>query len=133
MAIRVIREIGDDILEKQCKAVPKMTLRTKILIGDMLETMYESNGVGLAAPQVGVLKRIVVIDVGEGPIVLINPQIIESSGEQTGEEGCLSVPGKFGIVTRPDRVKLYVELAEDGLHEVSYDEEDQDDAQGGEE
>ena len=140
-----------------------MTLRTKILIGDMLETMYESNGVGLAAPQVGVLKRIVVIDVGEGPIVLINPQIIESSGEQTGEEGCLSVPGKFGIVTRPDRVKvrafdenmnefemegegllarafcheldhldgkLYVELAEDGLHEVSYDEEDQDDAQG---
>ena len=156
MAIRVIREIGDDILEKQCKAVPKMTLRTKILIGDMLETMYESNGVGLAAPQVGVLKRIVVIDVGEGPIVLINPQIIESSG----------VPGKFGIVTRPDRVKvrafdenmnefemegegllarafcheldhldgkLYVELAEDGLHEVSYDEEDQDDAQGGEE
>lgn len=70
MAIRVIREIGDDILEKQCKAVPKMTLRTKILIGDMLETMYESNGVGLAAPQVGVLKRIVVIDVGEGPIVL---------------------------------------------------------------
>ena len=146
--------------------MPKMTLRTKILIGDMLETMYESNGVGLAAPQVGVLKRIVVIDVGEGPIVLINPQIIESSGEQTGEEGCLSVPGKFGIVTRPDRVKvrafdenmnefemegegllarafcheldhldgkLYVELAEDGLHEVSYDEEDQDDAQGGEE
>ena len=143
-----------------------MTLRTKILIGDMLEKMYESNGVGLAAPQVGVLKRIVVIDVGEGPIVLINPQIIESSGEQTGEEGCLSVPGKFGIVTRPDRVKvrafdenmnefemegegllarafcheldhldgkLYVELAEDGLHEVSYDEEDQDDAQGGEE
>ena len=91
MAIRVIREIGDDILEKQCKAVPKMTLRTKILIGDMLETMYESNGVGLAAPQVGVLKRIVVIDVGEGPIVLINPQIIESSGEQTGEEGiCLN-------------------------------------------
>ena len=166
MAIRVIREIGDDTLEKKCKAVPKMTLSTKILIGDMLETMYESNGVGLAAPQVGVLKRIVVIDVGEGPIVLINPQIIESSGEQTGEEGCLSVPGKFGIVTRPDRVKvrafdenmnefemegegllarafcheldhldgkLYVELAEDGLHEVSYDEEDQDDAQGGEE
>ena len=165
MAIRVIREIGDDILEKQCKEVPKMTLRTKILIGDMLETMYESNGVGLAAPQVGVLKRIVVIDVGEGPIILINPQIIESSGEQTGEEGCLSVPGKFGIVTRPDRVKvrafdenmnefemegegllarafcheldhldgkLYVELAEDGLHEVSYDE-DQDDAEGAEE
>lgn len=165
MAIRAIREIGDDILEKQCKSVPKMTLRTKILIGDMLETMYESNGVGLAAPQVGVLKRIVVIDVGEGPIVLINPQIVESSGEQTGEEGCLSVPGKFGIVTRPDHVKvrafdenmnefemegegllarafcheldhldgkLYVELAEDGLHDVSYDE-DQDEEEGAEE
>src|SRR5699024_11485368 len=81
--------------------VPKMTLRTKILIGDMLETMYDKCGVGLAAPQVGVLKRIVVIDVGEGPIVLINPEIIETSGEQTGEEGCLSVPGKWGYVTRP--------------------------------
>ena len=72
-----------------------MTLRTKILIGDMLETMYESNGVGLAAPQVGVLKQIVVIDVGEGPIVLINPQIIETSGEQTGEEGCSKRTGKM--------------------------------------
>ena len=105
MAIRQVREIGDDILTKQCKDVPKMTLRTKILISDMLETMYEYHGVGLAAPQVGVLKRIVVIDVGEGPIVLINPEIIETSGEQTGEEGCLSVPGKWGIVTRPDHVK----------------------------
>ena len=106
MAIRVIREIGDDILENSVKQCRRMTFARKYLIGDMLETMYESNGVGLAAPQVGVLKRIVVIDVGEGPIVLINPQIIESSGEQTGEEGCLSVPGKFGIVTRPDRVKV---------------------------
>ena len=83
-----------------------MTFRTKLLITDMLETMYEKNGVGLAAPQVGVLKRIVVIDVGEGPIILINPEIIETSGEQTGEEGCLSVPGKWGIVTRPDHVKV---------------------------
>ena len=106
MAIRQLREIGDDILTKQCKAVPKMTLRTKILIGDMLETMYEYHGVGLAAPQVGVLKQIVVIDVGEGPIVLINPEIVETSGEQTGEEGCLSVPGKWGIVTRPNHVKV---------------------------
>ena len=106
MAIRQVREIGDDILTKQCKDVPRMTLRTKILIGDMLETMYEYHGVGLAAPQVGVLKRIVVIDVGEGPIVLINPEIVETSGEQTGEEGCLSVPGKWGIVTRPDHVKV---------------------------
>lgn len=106
MAIREIREIGDDILTKQCKEVTKMTLRTRILLGDMLETMYDKCGVGLAAPQVGVLKRIVVIDVGEGPIVLINPEIIETSGEQTGEEGCLSVPGKWGIVTRPQRVKV---------------------------
>ncbi|HIW43024.1 MAG TPA: peptide deformylase [Candidatus Mediterraneibacter vanvlietii] len=106
MAIREIREIGDDILTKQCKDVPKMTLRTKILIGDMLETMYDKCGVGLAAPQVGVLKKIVVIDVGEGPIVLINPEIIGTEGEQTGEEGCLSVPGKWGIVTRPEKVKV---------------------------
>lgn len=106
MAIREVREIGDDILTKQCKNVTKMTLRTKILIGDMLETMYDKYGVGLAAPQVGVLKKIVVIDVGEGPIVLINPEIVETSGEQTGEEGCLSVPGKWGIVTRPNHVKV---------------------------
>ena len=75
-------------------------------MNDMLDTMYEALGVGLAAPQVGVLKRIVVIDVGEGPIVLINPEIIETSGEQSGEEGCLSVPGKSGLVTRPDYVKV---------------------------
>ena len=106
MAIREVREIGDEILGKQCKEVKKMTIRTKILIGDMLDTMYEKMGVGLAAPQVGILKQIVVIDVGEGPIVLINPEIIETSGEQTGEEGCLSVPGKWGIVTRPNYVKV---------------------------
>lgn len=106
MAIREVREIGDDILKKQCKEVKKVSLRTKILINDMLDTMYEKMGVGLAAPQVGVLKQIVVIDVGDGPIILINPQIIETSGEQTGEEGCLSVPGKWGIVTRPNHVKV---------------------------
>ena len=106
MATRKIREIGDEVLTKQCKEVTKMTLRTKILINDMLDTMYEAMGVGLAAPQVGILKRIVVIDVGEGPIVLINPEILETSGEHTGEEGCLSVPGKSGVVTRPDHVKV---------------------------
>ena len=106
MAIREVREMGDEILTKTCKEVTKMTFRTKVLIGDMLDTMYEKMGVGLAAPQVGVLKRIVVIDVGEGPIVLINPEIVESSGEQTGEEGCLSLPGKYGIVTRPSHVKV---------------------------
>lgn len=106
MATRKIREIGDEVLTKPCKEVTKITLRTKVLINDMLDTMYEVLGVGLAAPQVGVLKRIVVIDVGEGPIVLINPEIIETSGEQSGEEGCLSVPGKSGMVTRPNYVKV---------------------------
>ena len=106
MAIRKIREMGDDVLAKSCKEVTKMTLRTQILINDMLDTMYEAMGVGLAAPQVGVLKRIVVIDVGDGPLILINPEILETSGEQTGEEGCLSVPGKSGTVTRPDYVKV---------------------------
>ena len=130
-------------------------MRTQILIEDMLDTMYEKFGVGLAAPQVGVLKKIVVIDVGDGPVVLINPEVVETSGEQTGEEGCLSVPGKYGIVTRPNHVKvrflneemeetelegegllarafcheidhlsgkLYVELAEDGIHDVEYED-----------
>lgn len=106
MAIRKIRELGDEVLTKPCKEVTKMTLRTKILINDMLDTMYEAMGVGLAAPQVGILKKIVTIDIGEGPIVLINPEILETSGEQTGEEGCLSVPGKAGLVTRPNYVKV---------------------------
>lgn len=106
MAIRNIREYGDEVLTKTCKEVKEMTPRVKELIEDMLETMYEANGVGLAAPQVGILKRIVVIDVtGEDPYVLINPHIVESSGEQTGSEGCLSVPGKSGTVTRPNYVK----------------------------
>lgn len=106
MAIRKIREMGDDVLTKVCKEVEKVTPRTKVLIDDMFDTMYDAMGVGLAAPQVGVLKRIVTIDVGEGPILLINPEIIETSGEQTGEEGCLSVPGKSGMVTRPNYVKV---------------------------
>ena len=106
MAIRNIREMGEEVLSKKCKLVTEMTPRTKELIEDMLDTMYESNGVGLAAPQVGVLKRIVVIDVtGEDPYILINPRIVESSGEQTGMEACLSVPGKTGQVTRPNYVK----------------------------
>ena len=106
VAIRNIREIGEEVLTRKCKEVTEMTPRVKELIGDMLETMYEANGVGLAAPQVGVLKRIVVIDTtGEDPHILINPRIVESSGEQTGQEGCLSVPGKSGQVTRPSYVK----------------------------
>ncbi|MDO4297481.1 MAG: peptide deformylase [Lachnospiraceae bacterium] len=106
MALRQIRIMGDTILEKVCRPVKEMTPRTKELIGDMLETMYDANGVGLAAPQVGILKRIVVIDIGEGPLVLINPEILETSGEQTGQEGCLSLPGQAGIVTRPNHVKI---------------------------
>lgn len=106
MAVREIREMGDPILNKTCKEVKEVTDRTLELIDDMFETMYEANGVGLAAPQVGILKRIVVIDTtGEDPILMINPRIIETSGEQTGYEGCLSVPGKSGMVTRPNYVK----------------------------
>ncbi|MBP5192561.1 MAG: peptide deformylase [Eubacterium sp.] len=105
MAKRTIRTDGDDVLRKVCKPVKSMTARTEELIDDMFETMYDSNGVGLAAPQVGVLKRIVVIDVMDGnPLVLINPEIVETEGEQTGPEGCLSLPGLEGEVTRPERV-----------------------------
>ena len=107
MATRNIREIGDPVLNKNCKEVKELNYRTLELIDDMFDTMYEANGVGLAAPQVGILKRIVVIDVtGEDPHLLINPVILETGGEQRGYEGCLSVPGKSGIVTRPDYVKV---------------------------
>ena len=105
MALRNLRFEGDPVLNKVAKEVKELTPRVKDLIGDLLETMYHENGVGLAAPQVGILKRICVIDVGEGPYVFINPEIIETGGSQTGDEGCLSVPGKSGIVTRPDYVK----------------------------
>lgn len=106
MAVREIRELGDDILYKKSKPVTKMTPRLEMLIEDMLDTMYDSDGVGLAAPQVGVLKRILVVDIGEGPIVLINPEIVEERGSQCGNEGCLSVPGKIGQVTRPQYIKI---------------------------
>lgn len=107
MAIRKIREMGDPVLNKPCKEVTEITPRIQELIDDMFETLYEAEGVGLAAPQVGILKRIVVIDVtGEDPILLINPKILETSGEQDGYEGCLSVPGKSGKVVRPNYVKV---------------------------
>lgn len=156
MALRQIREIGDEILTKPCREVKEMTPRVKELIDDMFETLYNADGVGLAAPQVGVLKRIVVIDTGENPLILINPVLLESSGEQTANEGCLSVPGKCGMVTRPNYAKvryldekmeeqvlegeellaraicheldhlegkLYVDLVEGELKDVSEDEE----------
>ena len=106
MAIRDIREKGDEILYKKCKAVVKFDEKLHILLDDMYETMQSRDGVGLAAPQVGILKRAVVIDVGDGKIELINPEIVEESGEQTGSEGCLSVPGVFGEVTRPNVVTV---------------------------
>ena len=106
MALRNIRILGDEILKKQAKEVTEMTPKIEELIDDMFETMYVANGCGLAAPQVGIRKRIVVIDCGDQPLVLINPEILETSGEQTGQEGCLSVPGKVGIVTRPNYAKV---------------------------
>ena len=106
MALRNIREFGDPVLNKVCLPIKEMTDRNRELINDMFETMYEANGVGLAAPQVGVLKRVFVIDVtGEDPLVFINPEITEASGTQTGYEGCLSLPGKTGTVTRPQKVR----------------------------
>ena len=106
MALRTIRIQGDEVLNKRCREVTEMTPRIATLIEDMIETMDHANSVGLAACQVGILKRIVVIDVGDGPIVLINPEILETEGSQTGDEGCLSLPGKAGVVTRPNYVKV---------------------------
>lgn len=125
MALRNIREIGDDILSKWSKEVKEMTPKTRQLIGDMLETMYTAEGVGLAAPQVGILKRIAVVDITEeqnDPIVLINPSVIYEEGEQRGSEGCLSVPGKAGIVTRPNFVR--VRALDLDMNEVEYEGEE---------
>ena len=119
MALRTIRTEGDPVLRKKSRPITEMTQKLRNLIVDMMDTMYDSMGVGLAAPQVGILKRIVVIDVGEGPIVLINPEILETSGEQTGEEGCLSVPGMSGQVTRPDYVQ--VKALDINMEEVEYE------------
>ncbi|MEQ2370131.1 peptide deformylase [Blautia sp. CLA-JM-H16] len=122
MALRTIRVQGDPVLTKKSRPVEEMTPKISELITDMLDTMYDAMGVGLAAPQVGILKRIVVIDVGEGPIVLINPEILETSGEQTGDEGCLSVPGMAGQVTRPNYVK--VKALDINMEEVIYEGEE---------
>ena len=119
MATRTIRTIGDDVLTKVCKEVKEVTPKTKELIDDMFETMYDAMGVGLAANQVGMLKRIVVIDCGDDPHVLINPVIIETAGEQRGYEGCLSVPGMAGQVTRPNYVK--VKAMDEDMNEVIYE------------
>lgn len=122
MAIRTIRKQGDEVLTKKSRPVKEMTPRIRELIEDMLDTMYEAMGVGLAAPQVGILKRIVTIDVGDGPIVLINPEILETAGAQTDDEGCLSVPGMVGQVTRPNYVK--VKALDEDMNEVVYEGEE---------
>jgi peptide deformylase len=106
MALRNIRKIGDEILRKKSRTVDEITDRIRILLSDMLETMYAADGVGLAAPQVGILKRLAVVDVGEGPVYLINPVILESEGEDLDEEGCLSIPGEQGVVLRPKKIKV---------------------------
>lgn len=106
MALRNIRTLGDDILRKKCRPVDTIDERTLTLLDDMAETMYEANGVGLAAPQIGILKRIVVIDIGEGLIELINPEIVSVEGSIKDLEGCLSVPGKCGYVVRPEKVTV---------------------------
>lgn len=106
MAIRKIVKLGDDALRKPCKNQEKFDLRLWTLLKDMADTMYKAEGVGLAAPQVGILRRVVVIDVGDGLVELINPEIIERSGSQCGREGCLSLPGRQGIVTRPNEVTV---------------------------
>ena len=123
MALRTVRVQGDPVLGKRCREVREMTPRLRELVEDMFETMYTNQGVGLAAPQVGILKRIVVIDcTGEDPMVLINPVITEQSGEQTGDEGCLSLPGKVGTVTRPQKVT--VEALDLDMNPVRYEGED---------
>ncbi|MBP3307379.1 MAG: peptide deformylase [Anaerotignum sp.] len=106
MAIRNIRISTDEVLRKKCKEVKEITPNLLTLLDDMADTMYEANGVGLAAPQVGILKRAVVIDIGEGLVELINPVILETSGSQIEDEGCLSVPGKYAPVDRPNYVKV---------------------------
>lgn len=106
MALREIRKYGDEVLRKKSRKVEKIDDRLQVLLDDMLDTMYDSDGVGLAAPQVGILKRVIVIDIGEGPVFLINPEIIEEEGFYIDEEGCLSLPGEAGNVKRPYKVKV---------------------------
>ena len=109
MGMRKIVTLGDEALRKECKPMAKFDLRLWLLLRDMADTMYKANGVGLAAPQVGVLKRVVVIDVGEGLIELVNPEILWSEGETIGAEGCLSVPGRRGTVKRPEKVRVHAQ------------------------
>ncbi len=119
MAIRKIVTVGDDVLTKKCRTVEKFDERLEALVEDLFETLYESGGAGLAAPQVGVLRRVAVIDIDENPIELINPEIISTEGSQTGPEGCLSNPGKFGKVTRPQKVTVRAQDRKGEWHEYT--------------
>ena len=119
MAIRKIVELGEEKLRKISKPVDKFDLRLRILLKDMADTMYKANGVGLAAPQVGILRRVVVVDVGDGLIEMVNPRILHTEGEQTGTEGCLSVPGRCGVVTRPNVVTVEYEDAKGDTYEAT--------------
>lgn len=117
MAIRNIVKVGDDVLTKKCRVVERFDDRLRELIDDLFETLYSVGGAGLAAPQVGVLRRVAVVDIGDGPFELVNPEIIAEEGEQTGTEGCLSYPGKFGIVTRPNKVTIKAQDRNGEWHE----------------
>ena len=119
MAIRKIIELGEEKLRKTSKPVEKFDLRLRLLLKDMADTMYKANGVGLAAPQVGILRRVVVVDVGDGLIEMVNPRIIHSEGEQSGPEGCLSVPGRSGIVVRPNVVTVEYQDARGEFYEAT--------------
>lgn len=122
MALRQIVQIGDSVLRKKCKPVEKIDDKIIQLLDDMADTMYEADGVGLAAPQVGILKRIAIVDVGDGLIELINPEIIEVKGTQTDDEGCLSVVNEFGPVTRPYYVKVRAYNRKGQLFEIEGEE-----------
>jgi len=119
MAIRKIIELGEEKLRKTSKPVEKFDLRLRLLLKDMADTMYKAEGVGLAAPQVGILRRVVVVDIGDGLIEMVNPVITHSEGEQTGPEGCLSVPGRQGIVTRPNIVTVEYQDAHGDTYEAT--------------
>ncbi len=121
MAIRKILTAEDPVLRKKCRTVDEVTPRILTLLDDMADTLYDSGGVGLAAPQVGVLRRLVVIDTGDGLIELINPEICSSDGEQTDAEGCLSYPGRYGMVTRPNHVTVRAQNREGKSFEISGD------------
>lgn len=119
MALREILTEGDPVLNRRSRPVEKFDQRLHELVDDMVETMYEGDGVGLAAPQIGVLRRIFVMDVGEGPVAFINPEIMEEDGEQEGPEGCLSLPGLFGIVSRPQKVRVRAQDREGVFFEMT--------------